>query len=77
MDKKFLNDFGRVVRQEREALHLSQEAFADLCGLHRTYIGCVERGERNLTLLNVIKIAHALNLPSSSLLQKMELEPKL
>ncbi len=48
---------GRNLRAYREARGLSQEAFADLVGVHRTYMGGVERGERNLTLRSVERIA--------------------
>ena len=59
--------FGRAVRQKRHRLAVSQEAFADLCGLDRTYIGGVERGERNVALVNIEKIARALRLSLSKL----------
>jgi len=49
--------FGRAVRNKRTRLGVSQEEFADMCGLDRTYIGGIERGERNLSLLNIDKIA--------------------
>jgi transcriptional regulator with XRE-family HTH domain len=49
--------FGRKVRGRRQKLGVSQEAFADLCGLDRTYMGGIERGERNLSLVNIEKIA--------------------
>jgi transcriptional regulator with XRE-family HTH domain len=52
--------FGARVRMLRTKKGLSQEAFADLCGLHRTYIGAIERGERNISLENIEKIARAL-----------------
>ncbi|PPG90704.1 XRE family transcriptional regulator [Rathayibacter rathayi] len=52
--------FGRNLRRHREALGLSQEAFADELGVHRTYMGGVERGERNLTLRSVEKIASSI-----------------
>jgi transcriptional regulator with XRE-family HTH domain len=52
--------FGTRVRMLRTKKGLSQEAFADLCGLHRTYIGAIERGERNISLENIEKIARAL-----------------
>jgi transcriptional regulator with XRE-family HTH domain len=54
--------FGKAVRQKRHKLGVSQEAFADLCGLDRTYIGGIERGERNVALVNIEKIAKALRL---------------
>lgn len=52
--------FGARLRTLRTNEGLSQEAFADLCGLHRTYIGAIERGERNISLENIEKIARAL-----------------
>ncbi|HEX9758548.1 MAG TPA: helix-turn-helix transcriptional regulator [Nitrospiria bacterium] len=57
--------FGVIVRKLRNKKGLSQEAFADLCGLHRTYIGAVERGERNVSLENIEKIAKALRVSIS------------
>jgi transcriptional regulator with XRE-family HTH domain len=59
--------FGRAVRQKRHKLDVSQEAFADLCGLDRTYIGGIERGERNVALINIEKIAKALRISISEL----------
>lgn len=59
--------FGKAVRQKRHKLGVSQEAFADLCGLDRTYIGGIERGERNVALVNIEKIAKALRLSLSEL----------
>lgn len=53
---------GRNLRRHREALGYSQEAFADMVGVHRTYLGGVERGERNLTLKSVERIAAWLKL---------------
>ncbi|MFB2721907.1 helix-turn-helix domain-containing protein [Shewanella xiamenensis] len=55
--------FGQRVRHFRKLKGISQEELADLCELHRTYIGSVERGERNITLLNAEKIADALEEP--------------
>ena len=57
--------FGKAVRQRRHKLGVSQEAFADLCDLDRTYIGGIERGERNVALVNVQKIARALRISIS------------
>lgn len=53
--------FGSKVRHFRKLRQLSQNELAELCELHRTYIGSVERGERNITLVNAEKIAHALS----------------
>jgi transcriptional regulator with XRE-family HTH domain len=63
---------GGVVRTERLARALSQEEFAELICLHRTYIGSVERGERNISLQNLVAIARALGMPVSALLAEAE-----
>lgn len=55
-----LEKFGHNVREKRETLGLSQEALADAADLDRTYIGGIERGERNPTLISAIRIAKAL-----------------
>jgi transcriptional regulator with XRE-family HTH domain len=59
---------GRNLRAYREARGLSQEAFAEVLNLHRTYMGGIERGERNLTLKTVEKIAARLDLEPLALL---------
>jgi len=59
--------FGKAVRQRRHKLGVSQEAFADLCGLDRTYLGGIERGERNVALVNIEKIARALKISLNEL----------
>ena len=64
--------FGENVRRARWRLDLSQEELAHHCGLHRTYIGGVERGERNLGLHNVARIARALRCSPASLLKGIE-----
>jgi transcriptional regulator with XRE-family HTH domain len=61
--------FGTRVRELREARGLSQEQFADLCGLDRTYISGIERGKRNVGLRNVETMAHALGLTMGELLE--------
>jgi transcriptional regulator with XRE-family HTH domain len=53
--------FGKKVRELRKINNYSQEGFAFECGLHRTYIGCIERGEKNITIKNIEKIAKTLN----------------
>ncbi len=67
-DRKYLQAFGARVRALRKAAGFSQEDFALEIGLDRTYMGGVERGERNLALLNIRKIATGLKLTESKLL---------
>lgn len=67
-----LEKFGAQVRQLRKALGLSQEDLAELTDLHRTYIGGIERGERNVALINIIRLAKALNVSPSELLKGIE-----
>lgn len=55
--------FGLRLRLARENLQLSQELLADMAGMHRTYIGQVERGERNISVGNMEKLAEAVDLP--------------
>lgn len=59
--------FGRRMRAIREGQGLSQEALADLAGIHRTYVGSVERGERNIALDNINAIADALGVSPARL----------
>jgi transcriptional regulator with XRE-family HTH domain len=58
---------GAIIRDKRKEMGYSQEAFASYCGVHRTYMGAVERGERNISLMNIIRIANALKLQPSDL----------
>lgn len=60
---------GRNLRAYRQDRGLSQEAFADLVGVHRTYMGGVERGERNLTLRSVERLAERLGVEALQLLR--------
>ena len=62
--------FGNRVRERRTALGFSQEFLAQKARLHRTYIGGIERGERNVSLENIQKIAQALNCTVSQLLEE-------
>ena len=59
---------GVVIRDNRKELGYSQEAFASYCGVHRTYMGAIERGERNISLMNIIRVADALKMKPSELL---------
>lgn len=61
--------FGNRMRELREQKRISQEALADVCELDRTYIGGVERGERNLSLINIYRIAAGLDVSPSALLR--------
>lgn len=61
------NRFGARVRELRRGQKLSQEELALACGLDRTYVGSVERGERNISLVNIQRIALALDVPVKAL----------
>lgn len=61
MKKPVLVNFGLKVCEERKKLGLSQEELANRAGVHRTYIGMIERAEKNITLKNIERIAKALN----------------
>lgn len=63
------NVLGRAIRKRRVALGLSQEKLAEIAALHWTYIGGIERGERNVSLQNIVKIAAALKTSASDLLK--------
>lgn len=65
----FISEFGLRLRTLRKARGLSQEAFADAAGLDRSYVGGVERGERNVSLLNIKKFADALEIAVEELFQ--------
>lgn len=62
-----LNKLARVIRNRREALSVSQEAFADLIHMHRTYYSAIERGERNVTVQTLEKVAKGLKVRVSEL----------
>ena len=63
---------GKRIREFRSKKGFSQESFADHCGLHRTYMGGIERGERNLTIQTVLTISKGLDLTMSELLSGIE-----
>lgn len=68
MKKEILIKFGNKVRERRVALGLSQEELASRAGVHRTYVGMIERAEKNITLENIHKIAKALEIPLEKLM---------
>lgn len=67
MEKPVLEKFGRRVKEERLKQHLSQEELAERAGVHRTYVGMIERAEKNITLTNIEKIALALGIKIADL----------
>ncbi len=66
--------FGRNVAHHRHNLKLSQEKLSERAGLHRTYIGNIERGEKNVSLINICKIATALEIKPNELLNGICIE---
>jgi transcriptional regulator with XRE-family HTH domain len=68
MAKDISVKFGEKVRAERLKRNISQEKFAERVGVHRTYIGMVERAEKNITLKNIEKFANAFGIPIKDLL---------
>jgi|TARA_R110002096_G_scaffold337973_1_gene531259 transcriptional regulator with XRE-family HTH domain len=67
---EILNLFGENVRKYRRLLNISQEELAHRADLHRTYIGMIERAEKNITLVNIEKIANALEVKIDDLLRQ-------
>ncbi len=71
IDNRYLLDIvAKNIRAHRRRMHLSQEALAEKADLHRTYIGMVERSEKNITLLSLQRISWALNVPVIDLLEE-------
>jgi len=68
-DRNILISFGQTVRYLRNQKGLSQEELAHKAGFHRTYIGMIERAERNITLVNIERIANALDITIAELLK--------
>ncbi len=71
MKSEILKQFGKHVRHLRQLQDLSQEALAEKANMHRTYIGMIERGERNSALLNLIRLASVLDISLPELLRAM------
>lgn len=70
-NSELLVAFGARVRQARTAAGLSQEGLAHHAGLHRTYVSSVERGERNIALINIVLLAEALNIDAGELVGRL------
>ena len=66
--------FGNAVRRLRNKKSISLDQLAELAGMQRTYLGDIERGERNPALINMLKMAKALGVPLSKLILEMERE---
>ena len=69
MKSNILKQFGDTVKALRRAKRWSQEELANKAGLHRTYIGSIERSERNVSLINIERIANALNVKIKELIK--------
>lgn len=68
--------FGATLRGFREAQGLTQEALAERADLHTNYVSSVERGERNLSLFNIVRLAYALGLDVSELVKVLDRRPQ-
>ena len=72
MKNDLLVEFGQTVRKIRVTRNISQEKFADLCDVHRTYISDVELGKRNISLENIERMAKALGISLTELFREVE-----
>lgn len=72
MSERARKRLGHNIRERRHTLGISQEALADAARLHRTYVGAVERGERNVSIDNIILIAKALSISANQLLDGVD-----
>jgi transcriptional regulator with XRE-family HTH domain len=68
LDRQFLLFLGKNIRRLRERQGISQEEFGKAVGVHRTYVGMVERGEKNITIFSLRKFAEALNVKVKDLI---------
>lgn len=71
-EDKVKKQFGNALRKVRQDKKLSQEALAEISSLHRTYISEVERGDRNISLINIVKLCNSLNIETSDLFKIIE-----
>ena len=77
VNQVLIEEFGKRIRQLRTERNLSQEQLAELTGFHRTYIGMVERGERNISLGNIGVFAKSFKMTVSELLDLTAINPSL
>lgn len=71
-----LREFGARVRERRKERGLSQEELAHKSGMHRTYVSSVERGERNIALVNIVALAAALRVDAGDLVAGLKYHPQ-
>jgi transcriptional regulator with XRE-family HTH domain len=76
LNNRLLKALGQRIRELRMEKGYSQEAFADHCGVHRTFMGTIERGESNLSFQNIAKVAAGLGIPLSMLFLDLEAKAK-
>ena len=76
-NNRLLKALGQRIRELRTERGYSQESFADKCGVHRTFMGTVERGESNLSFQNILKVATALGITLSKLFMDIEVQAKV
>lgn len=76
-DKKILIQLGDRLREARKQAKLSQEEVAHLSGLHRTYISLVERGGRNISVLNLLSITGVLGVDAGDIVTGLTREPRI
>ncbi|TNE80680.1 MAG: XRE family transcriptional regulator [Bacteroidetes bacterium] len=76
LNEALVKEFGLRIRNLREQKNLSQEKLSFITGFHRTYIGMIERGERNISLLNMAVFAKAFEMTVSELLDLSKVNPK-
>lgn len=68
LNRQFVVFLGKNIRKLRERKNISQEQFGEMVGVHRTYVGMVERGEKNITIFSLRKFAEALNVKVKDLI---------
>lgn len=71
--ERALGKLGDAIRARRQALQISQEALADASGINRTHMGEVERGKRNISFMNIVKIARAMDAKASEIIAEADL----